>query len=70
MRDKLIRVNSLEELDSILAEGDPELFFPPRAMRLSRGKKGGRQKVMLPYGFRDNLDDTTPPEAEEAGDGG
>jgi nifR3 family TIM-barrel protein len=70
MRDKLIRINSLEELDTILAEGDPELFFPPRAMRLPRGKKGGRQKVVLPYGFRDDLDDATPPQAEEAGDGG
>ena len=70
MRDKLIRINSLEELDSILAEGDPELLFPPRAMRLPRGKKAGRQKVMLPYGFRDDLEDASPPEAEEAGDGG
>jgi nifR3 family TIM-barrel protein len=70
MRDKLIRINSLEELDTILAEGDPELFFPPRAMRLPRGKKGGRQKVVLPYGFRNDLQDATPPQAEEAGDGG
>ncbi len=70
MRDKLIRINSLEELDLVLAEGDPELLFPPRAMRLSRGKKSGRQKVALPEGFRNNLDDTTPPASEEAGDGG
>jgi nifR3 family TIM-barrel protein len=70
MRDKLIRIDSLEELDAILAEGDPELLFPARAMRLPRGKKAGRQKVVLPYGFRDDLQDTTPPEAEEAGDGG
>jgi len=70
MRDKLIRINSLEELDLILAEGDPELHFPPRAMRLPRGKKAGRQKVVLPYGFRDDLQDASPPEAEEAGDGG
>ena len=70
MRDKLIRINSLEELDTILAEGDPELLFPPRAMRLPRGKKGGHQKVVLPYGFRDDLQDATPPQAEDAGDGG
>jgi len=70
MRDKLIRIDSLAELDAILAEGDPDLFFPARAMRLSRGKKGGRQKVMLPAGFRDDLADATPPAAEEAGDGG
>ena len=70
MRDKLIRIESLAELDSILAEGDPELYFPPNAMRVKRGKKGGRQKVMLPEGFRDDLDDATPPAAEEPGDGG
>jgi len=70
MRDKLIRIESLEELDAILAEGDPELAFPPLAMRAKRGKKGGRQRVVLPEGFRDDLGDATPPEAEEAGDGG
>jgi len=70
MRDELIRIESLEELDAILAEGEPELAFPPLAMRAKRGKKGGRQRVVLPEGFRENLADPTPPEAEEAGDGG
>ncbi len=70
MRNKLIRIESLAELDEILDEGDRELYFPVSAMRMKRGKKGGTQKVVLPEGFRDNLDDTTPPEAEEAGDGG
>jgi nifR3 family TIM-barrel protein len=70
MREKLIHIDSLEELDVILAEGDPDLLFPPLAMRLSRGKKGGRQKVSLPEGFRESLDDTTPPASEEPGDGG
>jgi nifR3 family TIM-barrel protein len=70
LRDRLIRIDSLAELDAILAEGDPTLRFPPRAMRVPRGKKGGRQKVMLPEGFRDDLEDATPPAAEEPGDGG
>ena len=70
MRDRLIRIESLEELESILAEGDPDLLFPARAMRMNRGKKGGRQRVLLPEGFRNDLEDTTPPESEEAGDGG
>ena len=70
MRDKLIRIESLEELDAILEEGDPDLAFPPLAMRAKRGKKGGRQRVVLPEGFREDLEDTTPPSAEEAGDGG
>jgi len=70
LRDKLIRIDSLADLDAVLAEGDPELAFPPGAMRMKRGKKGGRQKVVLPEGFRDDLEDATPPEAEEPGDGG
>jgi nifR3 family TIM-barrel protein len=70
LRDKLIRIDSLEELDAILAEGDPELAFPPSAMRAKRGKKGGRQKVALPDGFRDDPMDATPPASEEPGDGG
>jgi nifR3 family TIM-barrel protein len=70
MRDKLIRIDSLAELDAILEEGDRSLRFPPTAMRVKRGKKGGRQKVVLPEGFRDDLEDATPPAAEEAGDGG
>jgi nifR3 family TIM-barrel protein len=70
LRDKLIRIESLAELDAVLAEGDPELLFPPVAMRARRGKKGGRQRVVLPEGFRDDLDDATPPAAEEPGDGG
>jgi nifR3 family TIM-barrel protein len=70
MRDKLIRIDSLAELDAILDEGDRSLHFPPGAMRVKRGKKGGRQKVQLPDGFRDDLEDATPPEAEEPGDGG
>ncbi|MEZ4278435.1 MAG: tRNA dihydrouridine synthase DusB [Myxococcota bacterium] len=70
MRDKLIRIESLAELDTILDEGDPSLEFPPTAMRAKRGKKGGSQKVVLPEGFRDDLEDATPPAAEEEGDGG
>ncbi|MBW1884521.1 MAG: tRNA dihydrouridine synthase DusB [Deltaproteobacteria bacterium] len=70
MRDQLIRIDSLAGLDAILAECDPELLFPPRSMRAKRGKKGGRQKVVLPEGFRDDLGDATPPASEEPGDGG
>ncbi len=70
LRDKLIRIESLAELDVILEEGDGTAEFPPTAMRAKRGKKGGRQKVVLPEGFRDDLEDETPPAAEEEGDGG
>lgn len=70
LRDKLIRIESLAELDAILEEGDREATFPPTAMRAKRGKKGGRQKVTLPEGFLEDLQDATPPEAEQEGDGG
>jgi len=41
-------------------------------MRVSRGKRGGRQKVVLPAGFLDDPEDATPPrvEAETADSGG
>jgi len=64
MRAKLIRVESLGELEKVLAEGDPETPFPPSVMRVPRGKTGGRRKVALPEGYLDNLEDATPPSAE------
>ena len=33
-------------------------------MRVPRGKSGGTQKVALPEGYLDDLDDDTPPGAE------
>jgi len=64
LRDALIRIDSLADLDQALAHVDPEVPFPPGAMRLSRGKKGGRQKVALPDGYLDGLDDAAPPGAD------
>ena len=61
LRADLIRVNSLGELADVLATADPELEFPASALRVPRGKKGGRQKVALPEGYLDDLDDDTPP---------
>jgi hypothetical protein len=40
-------------------------------MRVPRGKTAGTQKVALPEGYLDDLDDATPPGAEaEAADSG
>ena len=64
MRAKLIKVESLRELEKVLAEGDPDAPFPPNVMRVPRGKTGGRRKVVLPEGYLDDLDDATPPAAE------
>lgn len=66
LRDRLIRIESLDELRAILDDTDASVPFPPGAMRLPRGKRGGRQKVALPEGYLDDLHDATPPAAELA----
>ena len=66
LRDALIRIESLAELEKILADTDPEVSFPASAMRVPRGKSGGRQRVVLPEGYLDDLRDATPPAAELA----
>jgi len=66
LRERLIATCTLAELEAILADADPDVAFPPSAMRVPRGKRGGRQKVALPDGYLDQLDDATPPAAELA----
>jgi nifR3 family TIM-barrel protein len=72
LRERLMRVNTLAELAAVLADADHSQPFPPEAMRVSRGKRGGRQRVVLPEGFLDDPEDETPPgvEAEAADSGG
>ena len=72
LRDRLIRIERLDELREILDGVEREEPFPPGAMRVPRGKRGGTQKVALPVGFLDDLDDATPPgaEAEDETSGG
>ena len=72
LRQRLLAVASLGELDAILGELDPATPYPPEAMRVPRGKHGGTQRVTLPEGFLDSLDDDTPPgpEAEDPTSGG
>jgi hypothetical protein len=72
LRERLMRVRTLVELEEILAAADRDLPFPPGAMRVPRGKTAGTQKVALPEGYLDHLDDATPPgaEAETADSGG
>ena len=72
LRQRLMTVRTCAQLEAILAEVDRGLPFPPEAMRVTRGKSGGTQKVALPPGFLDDLDDATPPgiEAEVAESGG
>ena len=59
----------LEDTLALLADDEP---FPPGAIRVPRGKTGGTQRVALPPGYLDDLDDATPPsaDAEDATSGG
>ena len=66
LRDELIRIESLADLRAVLDRIDPSVPFPPHAMRLPRGKRGGTQRVVLPDGYLDDLTDATPPAAELA----
>ena len=72
LREKLMQVETQDELAQILAAVDPAQPFPPHAMRARRGKSGGTQSVALPRGYLDDLDDATPPgaAAEDAFSGG
>jgi nifR3 family TIM-barrel protein len=72
LRQRLMHVLRLEELGEVLAGVDRSLPYPPEAMRVARGKTAGTQKVALPEGYLDHLDDDTAPgaEAETADSGG
>ena len=50
----------------------PSVGTTPDAVRVPRGKSAGTQKVALPEGYLDDLEDATPPGvlAEAADSGG
>ncbi len=72
LRVRLCEVGSVAELEEMLSGIARDEPFSPLAMRVPRGKSGGRQKVALPDGYLDELDDDRPPcpEAEDATSGG
>ncbi len=72
LRDRMMQVRTVAELRNLFRDVDREQPFPISAMRMKRGKRGGRQQVALPEGYLDDLDDSTPPalEAESAVSGG
>ena len=73
IRQALVRVSKLDELDAAFEGFDPDTPFPPDAMRMQRGKRSGTQRVALPEGYLDHrYEDATPPgpEAETADSGG
>ncbi|MCE9636826.1 MAG: tRNA dihydrouridine synthase DusB [Planctomycetes bacterium] len=72
LRVRLNRFTTLAELREILAPVPGDMPFPPTAMRVPRGKHSGTQKVALPDGYLDHLEDDAPPcaDAGEVVDGG
>lgn len=71
LRERLMHVRSLAELEASLGAVDRAHAFPPEAIRVSRGKTAGTQAVCLPEGYLDDLEDATPPSAlAEAADSG
>jgi nifR3 family TIM-barrel protein len=72
LRQRLMQVVTVAALEAVLATVDRSHPYPPEAMRVPRGKAGGTQKVALPEGYLDHLDDDTPPGAlaETADSGG
>jgi len=61
LRQRLMRVTTLAELTAELEALPAEEPFPPESMRVPRGKTAGTQKVSLPPGYLDELDDDRVP---------
>jgi nifR3 family TIM-barrel protein len=72
LREHLMRMQSLDELDEILSSFPDDEPFPAAAARVPRGKRAGTQRVVLPKGWLEHRDDDEPPGAlaEEAFSGG
>ena len=51
LRDALVRVSSVEELEVLVEKLDPDLPFPAEAHRMVRGHSQGPRPVRLPHGF-------------------
>ncbi len=54
IRDRLVRIRSLDECLALMDEIPDDSPFPQKAVRAKRCKKGGRQKVALPPGWLDS----------------
>jgi nifR3 family TIM-barrel protein len=72
IRRRLAKVESLGELEDLLATLDPDLTLVPGGLRIRRGHTNGPRPVHLPHGWLDDRDDATPlpPEAEALVSGG
>jgi len=72
LRAGLMRVETLSQLEELFRDGNRSQPFAPSARRVVSGKATGAQRVALPAGFLDHLDDEvpSPAAAEDSGDGG
>ncbi len=61
-RGNFSKINSLAELDDLIAAMDHDLFVVAGGERIRRGHTNGPIRVVLPDGFLDDLDDATPPD--------
>jgi nifR3 family TIM-barrel protein len=62
MRRRFGMVDSLTELDDLLAMLDPSTALPDGALRIRRGHTNGPIRVALPDRYLDDLDDLTVPD--------
>ena len=61
IRSRLARMNNLAEIRELVGGLDLDEPFPIRSLRVQRAKGSKIQKVKLPAGYLENLDDDTPP---------
>jgi tRNA-dihydrouridine synthase len=60
VRGALPRLETLADIDALLAHLDGDEPFPAAGLRSSRAKDGRRQEVRLPAGYLDSGEDDTP----------
>jgi len=64
LRQRLMQIATLADLQQSLNGVDRSQPFPPSAMRVPRGKGSGTQAVSLPENYLLDRDDATPPGAD------
>jgi nifR3 family TIM-barrel protein len=65
LRKRAALVETVTDLEAVVAELDPALEIMPNALRAARGHSNGPRPVHLPEGWLDLVDDPTPPEGAE-----